>query len=74
MLVLSRKAGESIYIDTTIKVTIVSVSGNRVKVGIEAPEEVKILRSELQDTQERSEVRFAEIDCDARMNRDLCSC
>jgi carbon storage regulator len=48
MLVLSRKAGESIHIDGQIKVMIVTVSGNRVKVGIEAPLEVPIVRSELQ--------------------------
>ena len=49
MLVLSRKIGESIHIDGQIKVTIVTVNGNRVKVGIEAPSEVRILRSELSE-------------------------
>jgi carbon storage regulator len=73
MLVLSRKAGESIHIGRQIKVTIVTINGNRVKVGIDAPEEVPIVRSELQDTQERSEDCLAEIGCDARMNRSLCS-
>jgi carbon storage regulator len=55
MLVLSRKAGESIHIDGQIKVTIVTVRGNRVKVGIEAPEEVQIVRSELNDFQEHAQ-------------------
>jgi carbon storage regulator len=73
MLVLSRKAGESIHIDGTIKVTIVTVHGNRVKVGIEAPAEVPIVRSELQDVQERTEICPTEIDCDARMNPARCS-
>jgi sRNA-binding carbon storage regulator CsrA len=44
-----------------------------VKVGIEAPVEVPIVRSELQDAHERSEVCLAEIDCDARMNSARCS-
>lgn len=47
MLVLSRKPGESIAIGDSIRVTIVEVSGDRVKVGIEAPQEVIILRQEL---------------------------
>ena len=67
MLVLSRKVGESIYIDGTIKVTIVTVRGNRVKVGIEAPEEVQIVRSELNDFQEhpdKCELEFGSISCD----------
>lgn len=65
MLVLSRKAGESIYIDRQIKVSIVSVSGGRVKVGIEAPTEIPIVRSELYHLRERSEHRSAELDSDA---------
>ena len=47
MLVLSRRPGESIAIGEGIRVTIVEVSGDRVKVGIEAPQEVVILRQEL---------------------------
>ena len=52
MLVLSRRVGESIYIDGDIRVEIVKVNGNRVKIGIEAPDEVRILRSELSDQPE----------------------
>ena len=47
MLVLSRKAGESIHIDGTIKIEILKVQGNNIKIGIEAPRDVPILRSEL---------------------------
>ena len=46
MLVLSRKAGESIHIDN-VKVTIVRLDRNRVRIGIEAPAEMKIMRGEL---------------------------
>ena len=46
MLVLSRKAGESIMIDD-VKVTVVKLDRNRVRIGIEAPAEKKILRGEL---------------------------
>jgi carbon storage regulator len=47
MLVLSRKAGEKIVINGNITISVVSVIGNRVKLGIEAPDDVPILRGEL---------------------------
>ena len=47
MLVLSRKPGEKIIIGNGITVTVVEVNGNRVRVGIDAPHAVPILRSEL---------------------------
>ncbi|MCX6151064.1 MAG: carbon storage regulator CsrA [Ignavibacteriales bacterium] len=47
MLILTRKEGEKIYIGSDIKITIISVADNQVKVGIEAPPELKILREEL---------------------------
>lgn len=47
MLVLSRKQGESIVIDDRIVVTVSRISGNRVTVGIEAPDDVRVLRGEL---------------------------
>ncbi len=49
MLVLSRKPGEKVLIDRDITVTILSVQGNRVRIGIEAPGEYRILRAELSD-------------------------
>jgi carbon storage regulator len=49
MLVLSRKPGESIVIDGRIKVKIVRLDGDVVKVGIEAPPDVPIHRQEVYD-------------------------
>ncbi|TWU28388.1 carbon storage regulator CsrA [Bythopirellula polymerisocia] len=54
MLVLSRKIGESIYINGKIIVKVVRINGNRVKIGIEAPKDVHIMRSELGELSERS--------------------
>ena len=54
MLVLGRKAGEAIYISGQIKVTVVRITGNSVKVGIDAPEDVRIIRGELDDWSELS--------------------
>ena len=47
MLILSRRAGESVTIGNDIKVRVVSVSGNQVRLGIEAPREVRVLREEI---------------------------
>jgi carbon storage regulator len=47
MLILTRKEGEKVFIGSDIKISIISVSENQVKVGIEAPPNVKILREEL---------------------------
>lgn len=47
MLVLSRKVEETIIIDGQIEIQVIRVEGNRVKLGIRAPQSVKILRSEL---------------------------
>ncbi len=49
MLVLGRKLGESIRIGDGIEITIVGVQGNRVRLGIQAPEDVRVLRSELEE-------------------------
>ena len=47
MLVLSRRVGESIHIGDNVVVTVVSVQGSRIKLGVKAPREVSVLRSEL---------------------------
>ena len=48
MLVLSRKVGESILISETIRVTVVqSAKNGRIRLGIDAPLEVRVLREEL---------------------------
>lgn len=48
MLVLSRKATERIRLGDSIIITIVRVSGDKVRLGIEAPADVLVLRDELQ--------------------------
>ena len=47
MLVLGRKSGESIRIGEGIQITVVGINGNRVRLGIEAPDSVRVLRAEL---------------------------
>ena len=47
MLVLTRKPGEKIHIGTGITITVVEVRGNKIRLGIDAPEDVPIFRAEL---------------------------
>ena len=49
MLVLSRKKNESIVIDDTIVVTVVEIRGDKVRLGIQAPKEVPVHRSEVHE-------------------------
>jgi carbon storage regulator len=47
MLVLSRKEGERVFIGNSVVVTIVRVQGDRVRIGVEAPADVPVMREEL---------------------------
>ena len=47
MLVLSRKRGETIYIGDRIKITVIRAHGNRIRIGVDAPDEIRIVRGEL---------------------------
>ena len=47
MLILQRKPGESLLIGEDIEVSILSIESGRVRIAIEAPKDVSILRSEL---------------------------
>ena len=53
MLVLTRKAGEQIIIQGNIRISIVSVGPGRVKIGIDAPADVKIDRQEVHERKAR---------------------
>ena len=46
-LVLTRRSGQSIMIGDDIELTVLSVVGNAVRIGIDAPRDVKILRREI---------------------------
>ena len=49
MLILSRKINEKLQIGDQITITIIEVKGDQVKLGIEAPSDVKVFRRELYD-------------------------
>ena len=55
MLVLSRKVGERIWIGENISVTVVRITGGGVRIGIEAPAELAVVREELKNKIEQAE-------------------
>lgn len=62
MLVISRKPGESIVLSDNIKITIVSLSNDKVAIGIDAPKEIKVVREELLETIEANKVSSEKIE------------
>ena len=59
MLILSRKTGESIVIAGNIRVKVVRVEGETVKIGVEAPSSVPVHRQEVYDEIQRSNQQAA---------------
>jgi len=58
MLVLTRKVGEEIFIGDKIRIKVIEASGTKVKLGIDAPADVRIFREEVLE-KIRNENRFA---------------
>ena len=54
MLVLTRRPGEEIIIDGNIRITVVSVKGDRIRIGIEAPPSVVVDRQEIHERRQHA--------------------
>jgi carbon storage regulator len=57
MLVLSRKSGEEIRIGQDIRITVIEVRGNRVRLGFTLPDDVTVMRSEICQGQDTRQIR-----------------
>lgn len=51
MLIICRKAGESFLIGENIKVHVLEVQSDKIKIGIDAPRDVRVMRQELLETE-----------------------
>lgn len=60
MLILTRKAGESVVVGNSIRLTVLEVSSNGVRLGFEAPAEVSIYREEIYEEIARANRAAAE--------------
>ncbi|HEY3083173.1 MAG TPA: carbon storage regulator CsrA [Chloroflexota bacterium] len=65
MLVLSRKVDQTIVIQDNITIKILEINGDRVKLGINAPRDVVILRQELREEVHQENLRAARRESDA---------
>ena len=62
MLVLSRQRDESIFIGDNIKITVVDIRGDKVRLGIEAPSEIPVHRQEVYEAIQREQRNGAAVE------------
>ena len=55
MLILTRRLGQTLVFGPTIRVTVVGIRGNQVRIGIDAPKSVRVHREELYERLQRDE-------------------
>lgn len=60
MLILTRRVGETVMIGDDVKVTVLGVKGNQVRIGVDAPKDVAVHREEIYDRIKREEDSPAE--------------
>jgi len=65
MLVLTRKPGQTLIIDDKIIVRVIEVKGDMVKIGIEAPKEISVHRSEVYDDIKKENIQAVKSDKNA---------
>jgi carbon storage regulator len=66
MLILSRRPGESVHLGDDIKITILSIKGQQIKVGLEVPEHMPVYREEIYQKVQTQNASALELD-----NNDL---
>ena len=64
MLVIRRRAGESLWIGDSIEIEVLETGSARVKLGIKAPKEIAVLRNEVRQTEDQNRTAALEISLD----------
>ena len=68
MLVLSRREGESVCLNDNIVVTVVRITGNKIRLGIQTKDPIEILRSELRDKDDQERILEFDVKTDKPEN------
>jgi carbon storage regulator len=68
MLVIRRRAGQSLLIGESIEIEIIEVASTKVKLGIRAPKEIPVLRKEIKMTQEENQIAAKGLSSEAFQN------
>jgi len=71
MLILTRKSDESIIIDNNIKVKILKVQGNQVRLGIDAPGNLSVYRDEIYEQVCKENVKAVQKSINAKVIKQL---
>lgn len=66
MLILSRRPGESLHVGDDIKITVLSIRGQQIKIGLDVPEHMPVYREELYEKVQRQNASALDLD-----NNDL---
>lgn len=56
MLILSRKTGESFLIGNDIEITVLDIQSDKIRIGIDAPSDVLVLRKEVKEIKEENRI------------------
>lgn len=64
MLILTRRVGESIRINDNVNITVLGVKGSQVRIGVDAPRDVKVHREEIYHRVQQEELPPLELELD----------